>query len=72
MPKADILRDSLRSPALTPSEEITNKELNRDIEHALGSLNNKERIIIKLLFLYEKQYSEISQILNIPLRLRLR
>lgn len=48
-------------------DNVVNTELSTSISNAIDSLKPKNREIAKLFFIEEKQYSEIAEILNMPL-----
>lgn len=48
-------------------ETIESNEVNEAIERAMNKLNYKEKAIAEFYFLYEKQYQEIAELLDIPM-----
>jgi len=49
-----------------PRDELSRCEVSGKIDEAIENLPANERIVIKLFFLYEKKYHEISEILGMP------
>jgi len=66
-PNAAVIDDSVEGNTPLPSDELLREDIRRQISLALASLGPKEKIIIKLLFFYEKNYLDIAQILKMPL-----
>lgn len=66
-PNAHSLNDLMESPYLSPIEEASDKEIQDILDSAVDMLTTKEKIIIKLAFLYKKRYRDIARILNMPL-----
>jgi RNA polymerase sigma-70 factor (ECF subfamily) len=60
------LSDVIASAAPGPRDEIARDELAKRIEAAIGSLPDKERLVIKLNLLHDKKYGQIAAILNMP------
>lgn len=50
----------------TPLESSIKKEIMEKVGHALESLPDTERLIIKLSLMHGKKYGEIAEILNLP------
>lgn len=48
-------------------ETVEGNEVNEAIERAMNTLNDKEKAIAEFYFLYEKQYNEIAELLDIPI-----
>ena len=67
LPRANSVSDLISGNAALPSQGLLDKDTRGEIRRALKYLNHKEKIIIKLFFLYEKKYKDISRILDIPL-----
>lgn len=51
----------------TPDDEVLEKEKSKDIDRALSRLDHRLRIILVLRFATDLSYSEISQVLRIPI-----
>ena len=54
------------SASLNPKDEAMKNELSKKIDAVIELLPTKEKLVIKLNLLHNKEYSEISDILNIP------
>lgn len=67
LPKAEGLSEGLESAAPGPSETMAGNDLRSSVSRALESLSPKERIVIKLLYIYDKKHKDIADILNMPI-----
>lgn len=67
LPRAYSLDEATDTYSRSPSDLLAEKELQDDIDSALGLLNYKENLVIKLYVLYGKKYREISEILGMPI-----
>lgn len=55
------------SKSSTPDDEVLEKEKSKDVDRALSRLDYRLRIILVLRFATDLSYSEISQVLKIPI-----
>jgi RNA polymerase sigma-70 factor (ECF subfamily) len=63
----DAFAPSLREAAPSPPEASIKKETVQFAKKLLGSLNDRERLVVKLFFFEHKKYREIAAILHIPI-----
>jgi len=66
-PRAREFKDSMSAGPGSPLEELARKEVTQGIDTALGALNHKERLVIKLVAVYDKKYKEVSDITGMPI-----
>jgi len=65
-PTEDIAEELLISDNNNPIKALSDSETARRIESTIEKLPAKEKLVIKLNFLYGKKYEEISDILKLP------
>lgn len=65
---AETLDNAVAEPVGNPKEALAKEEKFRQLEMAIGSLNENQRVCVTLFYLQEKSYKEIAAQLHISLK----
>lgn len=60
------LSEILPSQNLSPKDELAKAEIKVRVEEAIELLPDREKLMVKLHFIYDKKYHEIADILGVP------